>query len=299
MWVTLNRKIFYTLSLIMIVASIVMVSVFGLKFGIDFTGGSIMEFTYSESSLSKIEVDAVLSNFDLGEYQLKETGKSGYILKMKNISDDTKESIQEELTVGGTKPLTIDRFNTVGPTLGNELKTKTLVALVVLSLIIIIFIAYTFREVTNPVSSWKYGLVSIIALVHDIIITIGFFALLGYTSGTEINTLFVTALLVILGYSINDTIVILDRVRENLKDKSDNYRENNFTEIVGKSLWETIARSINTSFTTLLALLALYFVGAESTKDFALALIVGVIVGAYSSIFIAAPLLVTFKKGKK
>lgn len=299
MWVTLNRKIFYTLSLILIVASIVMASVFGLKFGIDFTGGSIMEFTYTESSLSKVEVDAVLGNFDLGEYQLKETGKNGYILKMKNISDDVKESIQEELTAAGSKPLTVDRFNTVGPTLGNELKTKTVVALIVLSLIIIMFIAYTFRGVSNPVSSWKYGLVAVIALVHDIIIAIGFFALLGYTSGTEINTLFVTALLVILGYSINDTIVILDRVRENLKDKSDNYREANFTEIVGKSLRETIARSINTSFTTLLALLALYFVGAESTKDFALALIVGVIVGAYSSIFIAAPLLVTFKKGKK
>ena len=276
-----------------------MVSVFGLKFGIDFTGGSIMEFTYTEESLDKAGVDVVLNNYDLGEYQLKETGNSGYILKTRTISDDVKNAIQEELSVEGTKPLTIDRFNTVGPTLGDELKTKTVIALVVLSLIIIMFIAYTFRGVSNPVSSWKYGLVAVIALVHDIIIAVGFFALLGYTSGTEINTLFVTALLVILGYSINDTIVILDRVRENLKDKSDNYRENNFTEIVGISLRETISRSINTSFTTLLALLALYFVGAESTKDFALALIVGVVVGAYSSIFIAAPLLVSFKKGKK
>ena len=219
MWVTLNRKIFYTFSLLLIIASIAMVSVFGLKFGIDFTGGSILEFTYTEESLDKSGVEAVLSNHDLGEYQLKETGKSGYILKTKTISDGAKNAIQQELTVDGSKPLTIDRFNTVGPTLGDELKTKTVVALIVLSLIIIMFIAYTFRGVSNPVSSWKYGLVAAIALVHDIIIAIGFFALLGYTSGTEINTLFVTALLVILGYSINDTIVILDRVRENLKDK--------------------------------------------------------------------------------
>jgi len=297
MWITIHRKIFYTISMILVIASIVLIGVFGLKFGIDFTGGSILEFTYSSDVLEKSQVESILSNYDLGEYQLKETGRTGYILKTKTISDDVKNSMESELSVNGNNPLTIDRFNTVGPTLGDELKIKTVVALIVLSLIIIVFIAYTFRGVSTPVSSWKYGFVAIIALVHDIIIAIGFFGLLGHMFGTEINTLFVTALLVILGYSINDTIVILDRVRENLKDKSDSYREKNFTEIVGKSLRETMARSINTSLTTLLALLALYFIGAESTKDFALALIAGVFVGAYSSIFIAAPLLVSFKKG--
>ncbi|MFT5352643.1 MAG: preprotein translocase subunit SecF [Candidatus Paceibacteria bacterium] len=289
-----NKKIFYIFSTLLVVLSLISVGVFGLKFGIDFTGGSVLEIKYGDEVPSKESLEETLSQFELGDFLLRETNSSGYILKTKVIDDSTKNSIIA--TIGGE----VVRFNTIGPTLGDELKTKASVALVVVIVAIIFFMAYTFRHVSKPVSSWKYGFVAIIALLHDVIITLGFFSIMGYLYDLEISTLFVTALLVILGYSINDTIVVLDRVRENLKDKDENLIKARFADIVGKSLKETFARSINTSITTLLALLSLFYIGGESTKEFALALIVGVIVGAYSSLFLAAPMLVSFKeKGEK
>lgn len=280
----------------LVVASIISMLVFGINLGIDFTGGSVLEVEYSEGVPEKQIIENALVNFGLDSFVLRATGNNGYIIKTKSIDDATKVSIERALTFDGANPLEVKRFNTIGPTLGSELKSKASVALLVVAFAIVIFIAYTFRHVSKPVSSWKYGFVAIIALAHDIIITLGFFALLGGIIGTEINTLFITALLVILGYSINDTIVVLDRIRENLRGKDDNYKQAKFAEIVNQSLKETFARSINTSITTLLALFALFIIGGESTKDFALALIVGVISGAYSSLFLAAPLLVSFKE---
>jgi len=281
---------------VLVVASIISMLVFGINLGIDFTGGSVLEVEYSEGVPEKQIIENALVNFGLDSFVLRATGNNGYIIKTKSIDDATKVSIERALTFDGANPLEVKRFNTIGPTLGSELKSKASVALLVVAFAIVIFIAYTFRHVSKPVSSWKYGFVAIIALAHDIIITLGFFALLGGIIGTEINTLFITALLVILGYSINDTIVVLDRIRENLRGKDDNYKQAKFAEIVNQSLKETFARSINTSITTLLALFALFIIGGESTKDFALALIVGVISGAYSSLFLAAPLLVSFKE---
>ena len=291
-----NKKIFYAFSVILIILSFVSIGKYGIKLGIDFTGGSILEVSYVDDLPAKNIVEEKLNSFDLGAYVLRETGENGYSLKSKSIDDATKNSIVESLSFDGANTLEVKRFNTIGPTLGQELKTKATVSLLVVLLAIILFIAYTFRQVSKPVSSWRYGFVAIFALIHDIIVTIGFFSLMGGLYGVEIDTLFATALLVILGYSINDTIVVLDRVRENLRDISDGERKKNFPEIVNKSLVETFGRSINASLTTLFAVLALYFIGGPSTTNFALALIVGIISGTYSSIFLAAPMLVSFKE---
>lgn len=294
MWIIQHKKIFYSISLLAVVLSVIFISVFGLKFSIDFTGGSVLEFEYTDTVPSIEEVHEHIDVLGYESYVLRGTGENGYILKLQSITDDEKNALVASLAEGGN-PIEVTRFNTIGPTLGNELKTKAVLALVVVIAATIVFIAFAFRYVSKPVSSWKYGLVAIIALVHDIIITLGAFALLGATAGFEIDTLFVTALLVILGYSINDTIVVLDRVRENLSDKEDQVKNARFTEIVGQSLNETFARSLNTSLSTLVALVILLFIGAAATQSFALALVIGIVSGTYSSLFVAAPLLVSFK----
>lgn len=298
MFIIKYKKIFVSISAILVLASIISIFTFDLKFGVDFTGGSITEVSFSGELPAQNSVIEKVESVGINQVSVRQAGDDGYIIKTQVIDDATKNNLVESIGQLGEVP-NVDRFNTVGPTLGNELKSRALLALIILVTAIILFIAYTFRQVSKPVSSWKYGLVAIIALVHDILITIGVFVVLGNLWGLEIDTLFVTALLVILGYSINDTIVVLDRVRENLKDLDDNVREQKFDKIVGQSLSETFTRSINTSLTTLLALLALYFVGGDSTKNFALALVVGIIAGSYSSIFIAAPMLIWFKNKKK
>lgn len=280
----------------MILSSLTAFSVWGLNLGIDFTGGSILEFEFTDGHVEKNKVSDSLTNLDieLGDFSLRETDNSGYILRTKTISDEDKNMVLDSFADLGS--VEEKRFNTIGPTLGNELKGRAAASMIVVLVLIIIFIAFSFRKVSKPVSSWKYGLVAVLAFAHDVLVPIGVFAFLGQFYGVEIDTLFVVAILVVLGYSINDTIVVFDRIRENLQKYPEQKRGEQFENIVGQSLKQTIARSINTSFTTLLALLAIYFLGGDSTKYFALALIAGIISGTYSSIFFASPMLVTLKK---
>lgn len=296
MWIIKNRKIFYGLSFVMIVFSLSAVLTWGLNFGIDFTGGSILEFDYTEQHVDKNLVEEVISaqNADLGSFSLRETNKTGYILKTKTLSDLDKNTLINDLKDLGE--LQEKRFNTIGPTLGNELKSKALISFILVLVSIILFIAFAFRHVSKPVSSWKYGLVAVTAFLHDVLVPIGLFSVLGRFYGVEVDTLFVVAILVVLGYSINDTIVVFDRIRENLREYPDKKRMEQFESVVGKSLKQTIARSLNTSITTLIALFAIYFLGGESTRYFALALIAGIISGTYSSIFFASPMLVSLKR---
>ena len=223
---------------------------------------------------------------------------------MFRLTKDEKEkaNLSSILSSNGLKQIDIKRFDSIGPVLGKEALRKSLVSIILVILAIVIFISYAFRKVSEPVSSWKYGVVAVIALIHDVIIPTGVFIFLGHFLGYEIDTLFITAILVVLGFSVHDTIVVFDRVRENLQHAK---AKKPFSDIVGESIAQTFTRSINTSLTTLLALIVLYFVGGESTQHFALALIIGIIAGTYSSIFIGSPLLVTIerwqnkKKGKK
>ncbi|HEY4503683.1 MAG TPA: protein translocase subunit SecF [Candidatus Paceibacterota bacterium] len=299
MFVVTYRKTFYIFSMIIIIGSIIAMAVWGFNPGIDFKGGSIIEIDYLEGRPDQTLLSKSLIPLNL-EVSIRPTGENGYIIRMKDISQKDKMSVDSILADFGTS--IEKRFDSIGPVLGTEALRKSLVSILFVILAIVLFIAFAFRKVSEPISSWKYGLIAIIALVHDVIIPTGVFVALGHFAGYEIDTLFITALLVVLGFSVHDTIVVFDRVRENLSHAS---AKKPFDQVVGESISQTFVRSINTSLTTILALVVLYFVGGESTQHFSLALIIGIIAGTYSSIFIGSPLLVTVwkwqerKKAKK
>lgn len=292
MFVVKYRKVFYIISLALVIASFASMYVWGFHPGIDFKGGSIIEIEYAQNRPEQAEIISKISSLKLNE-SVRSTGDNGYIIRMRNIDNDEKNQLLNILNDGGKLTITEKRFDSVGPILGVEALKKSITSIVFVILAIVLFIAYAFRHVSLPISSWKYGFVAIIALVHDVIIPTGVFSVLGQFKGYELDTLFVTALLVVLGFSVHDTIVVFDRVRENLKNSSG---KKPFDQIVGDSISQTFTRSINTSLTTLLALVVLYFVGGESTQNFSLALIIGIVAGTYSSVFLGSPLLVTIWK---
>ncbi len=289
------RKIFYTISVILFAASIFSVAKWGLNLGIDFKGGTILEITYVSDRPSVEDVKNSLKDLNLNE-TVRTIGDKGYIITAKHITQEEKNNLDKALNVGGTKKFVEDRFSTIGPVLGTEAKKKAALSITLVILAIVVFITYAFRKVSKPVSSWKYGAIAIVALAHDVVLPVGVFSILGYFYGYEIDTLFVTALLVVLGFSIHDTIVVFDRVRENLRRNHEEGWKKSFDVIVGDSIRQTFIRSINTSLTTVLSLVALYIWGPEVTKHFSLALIIGIISGTYSSVFLGSPLLVTVEK---
>jgi preprotein translocase subunit SecF len=294
-----HKKIFLILATALTVISLTAIFGFGLKPSIDFTGGSVLEVSFPEEKPSQEEIESAISKFELGNFLVRSSGENGYLIKMATIDDATKKSIETAISRDNQLKFVEEKFITVGPTLGEELTSKALVSILMVLIAITLYVAYVFRAVSKPVSSWKYGFATIISLGHDVILTIGFFAILGKFAGVEIDTFFVIAILVVLGYSVNDSIVVLDRVREKLGNTKEELRGTHFKELVGKSLRETVARSLNTTITTLLSLIALYFFGGEATKNFALALIVGIAAGAYSSIFVAPQLLLVFFERRK
>jgi len=368
-----RRKIWFTFSLILISASIVALSVWGLKLGIDFTGGTLMEFSFKEETLNSEEIKDALKDLDIGEVNVQFSGDDSVLLRFKDVDEDThqkiikaldiaisgeensedsessedleseKETVENEPISGIRKAMAADeveitdetneveergievttsageeinidaenidlgamtgineensnikekRFDSIGPVIGNELKSTAVIAIVIALIAIVLYIGWAFRKVSRPVSSFKYGIIATITLFHDIIITLGVFAVLGHLYNVEVGISFVAALLAILGYSVNDTIVVFDRTRENLIRSG----ADDFEKVVNKSVNETLIRSLNTSFTTLLVLATLYLFGGETIKYFIIALIVGITAGTYSSIFIASPLLVTWQK---
>ena len=291
-----NRKINYVISIILVIVSIASLVMWGLKLGLDFTGGSLMEVNFSNSRPANNEISGQLTDLNLGDIRAQTADEKGIILRFKTIDEETHQKIIKELKDKNqgqeVKEL---RFESVGPVIGEELKNKAWLALILASLAIVLYIAYAFRKVSKPVASWKYGVAAIVALLHDILIVTGLFSLLGHFMGIEVDSLFITALLTVLGFSVHDTIVVFDRTRENLSK----HYSGNFEEVVNDSVNQTISRSINTSVTTLLALLALYFFGGDSTRYFVLALIAGIIVGTYSSIFVASPIVVDWNRFDK
>ena len=305
MYIVKNRKIFYTFSIILVVASITALFVWGLSFGIDFKGGSSVAFQYKEARPSvevvKTQIDSLSFEPTLkGSYSLVPTGDKGYVLNLRTVTEQERASLISVISSNVANAVEIKKFNSVGPTLGKEASVKALISIILVVLCIVLFLTFAFRKVSEPVSSWKYGVISIVALCHDIIIPTGIFAILNhFFHGYEVDTLFVTAILVILGFSIHDTIVVFDRVRENLRNNNGIRNPKNFEEIVGASISQTFVRSINTSLTTLLAILVVYLVGPLATKNFSLALLIGIFFGTYSSIFIGSNLLVTVEAWQK
>jgi len=287
------KKIYFVFSGILVLFSLVSLAVFGLEAGIDFTGGSILEVEYKDSRPSNEEIKGALANLGLKEIRVQPSGEQGDILRMKDISEETHQKILEELRKDNE--LEELKFESIGPVIGRELKNKTKVVAVLAALAILIYITFAFRKVSKPITSWQYGVASLLALFHDILIPLGVFAVLGKFYSVQITIPVITALLIVIGYSINNTVVVFDRIRENLIKN----RNLDFAEIVNLSLNQTLARSINTSLTTLFVLFAIFFLGGATLKYFSLALILGLICGTYSSLFLASPLLVSWSKWRK
>ncbi|MFC1615100.1 protein translocase subunit SecF [Patescibacteria group bacterium] len=300
MFIINNKKIFFSLSVLMVALSIFAVVFYGLNFGIDFKGGSITEVEYINERPTQDLISHAIEMTGIDNALIQPTGDKGYIVRTAMLEEVQHPQLLTALSGGGAYQLEEKRFNSIGPVIGEELKKKAWFALLAVVIAIILFIAFVFRHVSEPVSSWKYGLIAIVALIHDIIIPTGVFAFLGsFFIDYQIDILFVMALLAILGFSVNDTIVVFDRVRENLRINKHEHLHKPFDEIVGESLRQSFARSINTSLTTLAVLLALFFIGGSTTEHFALTLAIGVIAGTYSSIFLASPLLVAVEKWQK
>ncbi|MEK7070143.1 MAG: protein translocase subunit SecF [Patescibacteria group bacterium] len=292
MFIIKYRKVWYAFSLIIVIASLFSIFKFGLKQGIDFTGGALMEMEYA-SKPDIIAIRQKIGELSLGNALVQPSGDKNIIVRMKDLTENQHQQVlSTALSVGQGKEI---RFDSIGPVIGKELKNKSITAMILVMIMIVLYIAFAFRKVSKPISSFYYGLMAVVALIHDVTLPAGVFAFLGHYYGVEVDTLFVTALLTVLGFSVHDTIVVFDRIRENLKDGGN---KNDFEKVVGSSVNQTIGRSINTSLTVILVLLAMFFLGGESTKYFSLALLIGVAIGTYSSIFLASPLLVTIQKLK-
>jgi preprotein translocase subunit SecF len=287
-----KSKIWFLISITLVVASIVLLFMGGLKLGIDFSSGTLVEFSFKD----KPSIEQFTSSFDaIGKSGQKITETDdGFIVRAHEFTPQDKDALMANLKENGFS-FEIERSVSVGPTVGKVFKKQALTALIVAIIAIILFIAFSFRKVPKHISPWKFGISAIIALVHDVLITIGVFALLGLIYDIEIDALFITALLTVMGFSVHDTIVVFDRLRENLKKEQSLKR---FSNVAEKALQDTMARSINTSVSTIIVLLALLFLGSETLFFFLLALIVGIIAGTWSSIFIATPLLVAWQNKK-
>ena len=287
------RRVWYTISGILIVLSVLAVGFWGLKLGIDFTGGSLVEVSFTGTRPPLDQITAAVPS-ELGKPTMAPLGDNNAVLRLKTLSQEDHQKLLEALkkkfpAQNGTDTVSEQQFTSIGPTIGEELRAKSLWAIGTVLLAIVLYIAFAFRKVSRPIASWQYGVAAIIALFHDVFIPVGIFAILGKFLGVEVDTLFITAILTVLGFSVHDTIVVFDRIRENLHRSSDN-----FSDIVNQSVNETLARSINTSLTTLLVLVTTFFFGGESVRYFVLTLIFGIVFGTYSSIFIASPLLVSW-----
>jgi len=287
------RKIYFAFSAILIIASLACLIVFGLKTGIDFTGGSILELEYASERPDNQTIRESLKDFGLGEFYIQPTGDRGVILKMKDISEDAHQEIIQKLAENGE--IQELSFESIGPMIGKELKEKTKVVIVSALFAIVLYIAFAFRKLTFPAKSWQYGVASLFILSHDVLIPLAIFSLLGKFYGVEITIPIITALLTVIGYAINNVVVVYDRLRENLL----RFRGADFEKTTNLAINQTLTRQINTSLTTLFPLLAIFFLGGATLKYFSLALILGIVAGTYSSLFLATPLLVAWLKWQK
>ncbi len=303
MWIIKHTNKFLVSALVIILTSISAMMLFGFNLSVDFSGGSLLEISYNDSKPTQAQIVDLLIDSGFAGSTVQEADETSFIIKTKTLSDEKKTQLDQELTFGGTYSFEEIRFKSLSPTISEELRNKSLWALGIVAVATVLFIAIAFNGVTVPVSSLRYGLVAIITLLHDIIVPAGVFAILGaFFIDYQLDVLFVTALLAILGLSINDTIVVFDRIRENLKlakEKGQPIVGDAFKKIVGTSLNQTFRRSFITSFSTVIVLIVLFFVGGESTKPFALVLGIGQIAGTYSSLFIASPLLVWIEEHQK
>lgn len=313
MYLITNKKIFLTIAAVVMSTSIAIIAALGLNLGIDFTGGSLTEVSY-QTAPDQAELEALINAQELGGISVRESideaGRDAYLIRTRDLSEPERLELESVVTFVGEGG-EVSRFTSIGPVIGQELKDKALYAILGVVMIIVIYVAFAFRGIGTPVSSWTYGAITIFVLIHDVLVPTALMSILGYVAGLEVDVLFVMALLAVLGYSVNDTIVVFDRVRENLMANRTEERTKReeagimledvtytltkpYDQIVGSAVSETLARSINTSLTTFIALIALFFLGGAVTQTFALILMAGVLAGTYSSICIASPLVVAY-----
>ncbi|OGG02779.1 protein-export membrane protein SecF [Candidatus Gottesmanbacteria bacterium RBG_16_37_8] len=285
---------FFIFSGLIIIPGIISMLFWGLRLSIDFTGGSLVELKVKDQKDSAKIIEESVKNQNIQLVTLSQTREKTYLLRLKPIDKDQNDKLQEEL---GKKLGTVDelRFETVGPVIGQETTINAIKAVIIASLAIIIYIALSFRHIPKPYSSWKFGVSAVVALIHDVLVVIGFFSLLGHFFHVEIDSLFITALLTVMGFSVHDSIVVFDRIRENLRKMAGDP----FDRIVNASLVQTLARSLSTSLTVVFTLFALLLFSGASIRWFIVALLVGIISGTYSSIFNASPLLVIWEERTK
>ncbi len=294
-----NRWIFLTLSGLLVAASLVGLFVFGLKKGIDFTGGTLWQIAFDKTTPVEREDLENLLKTEGGLADVSVTpqeGENAFLIRAKEISESRHQELVQllEENYGQIQELS---FQSIGAVVGSELVRRAIWALALNLAAIALYIAYAFRKVSRPVSSWKYAFITLITLFHDAIIPVGLFTFLGYFLGVEIDTNFIVAILVVIGFSVHDTIVVFDRIRENVRTA--NVAKEGFANLVNRSINETFARSVNTSLTLVIVLLAIFFLGSITLKYFILAILVGTIVGTYSSIFVASPLLTLWQPKKQ
>src|SRR4030042_2972048 len=287
-----QRKYFYIFSGALVVLSVITLSGWGLKYGIDFTGGTLMEVQSSKFKVQSDEIKSVLKEAGVEDAAVTPTQNNSVLIRYGNSDDEKNKAVLAKLKEK-FPDIQNTRLDYIGPSISTELKKKAFWALGIAVVGIALYIAYAFRQVSRPVESWKYGIGAVVALVHDVLITVGIFSVLGHFLNIEIDTSFIAALLTILGFSVHDTIVVYDRTRENIMRSS---AREEFDETVNRSLNETMARSINTSLTVIITLLAIFIFGGPQLKNFTLALLIGIHFGTYSSIFVASALMVDWWK---
>ncbi|MBI2038949.1 MAG: protein translocase subunit SecF [Candidatus Niyogibacteria bacterium] len=288
------RRWFYVFSGILLLGSSAALIIFGLNPGIDFTGGALIEAEFLGERPPIETLRERLAGAGFAEARIQEAGERGVLARFRDVRDQEHRQILSALADSAASDTIVNekRFDSIGPTIGAELRRKAFVAIALVLALILAFVSWAFRHAQRPMASWKYAVTAIAALAHDVLLPAGLFAVLGRVAGVEADALFVTALLTILGFSVHDTIVVFDRIRENLR-KTPN---DDFESVVGRSLNETFARSLATSFALFCVIAALFWFGADVTRYFALTLLAGIIFGTYSSLFLASPLLVTWQK---
>jgi preprotein translocase subunit SecF len=291
LWNVVGKKIWYfVFSGLVIIPGIVALALWGLNLGVDFTGGTLLELGF-EKQIDKNALEVAIKEKGIETASIAPTAANTYLVRTKPLDDENRKTVLKaaEDKFGKVNQASVE---TIGPVIGAELLRKSVMAIVIASLAIVLYIAFAFRSVPKPASSWRFGICAVIALLHDVFVVIGVFAVLGHFLGVQIDTLFVTALLTIIGFSVHDTIVVFDRIRENLHKGVGA----SFAETVNHSIMQTVGRSINTSLTVVLVLLAVLLFGGSSIRWFTVALLVGVVSGTYSSIFNASPLLVLWQE---
>lgn len=296
-----KKNWYFFISFLVLIPGLISLALFGLKLSIDFTGGSKLEVQSStlrlrsgrefEVQSSREEVRIILKEQGVEVSAIQKSGKETLIMRTKAIDEKTHKRVLEDLKKKYTDVREVS-FETVGPTIGRETTVNAFKAIALASILIVLYIAWSFRKVPKPASSWRFGICAIIALLHDVLVVVGIFSLLGHVFGVEVDSLFVTALLTVVGFSVHDTIVVFDRIRENLRRTL----AKSFAGVVNDSIEQTLVRSLNTSLTVLLVLFTLLLFGGESIRWFIVALLVGIASGTYSSIFNAAPLLVVWEE---